>query len=322
MPKSLPTPLKYNADMNRIAIGADIGGSHITCQLYVLNTNKLVEGTRIRQPVDCHAEKEVLLEAWKSALSNAARGFDFSLLAGVGFAMPGPFDYPAGVAWFEGVQKYESLYGVNVRREILDHFNLPDEFPVRFLNDASCFAIGESFLGGASDMKRFLTITLGTGFGTTFINDHLPVAGEDGVPPDGFLYHIPYGESIADDNFSTRWFQKVYLEKTGKKLTGVKELVELAKTETTAQDIFKTFGKNMGAFLAPWLRDFRAEGLVIGGNISAAHSLFLNELKLEFEKALLKIRVVVSALQEDAALSGSASLCDNALYSRLISKNL
>jgi len=314
--------LKLKDDMNRIAIGADIGGSHITCQLYELDAKKLVEGTRIRQPVDCNAEKKVILEAWVSALSNAARGFDFSLLAGVGFAMPGPFDYPGGIAWFEGVKKYESLYGVNVRKEILDHFNLPDAFPVRFLNDASCFAIGESYVGGAKNMNRFLAITLGTGFGTTFINNHAPVAGEDGVPVDGFLYHIPCGKSIADDHFSTRWFQKVYLERTGKNLTGVKELSELAKTEAIAREIFKTFGENLGAFLAPWLKDFKAEGLVIGGNISAAHHLFLNELKQEFEKASLKIRVVVSALQEDAALSGSASLCDNALYSRLISNNL
>jgi glucokinase len=308
--------------MNRIAIGTDIGGSHITCQLYVLDTNKLVEGTRVRLPVNCHAEKEVILDAWKRAISYAAYGCNFSLLAGVGFAMPGPFDYPGGVAWFEGVKKYESLYGVNVRKEILDFFNLPDEFPVRFLNDATCFAIGESFVGEASEMKRFLAITLGTGFGTTFINDHLPVTGEDGLPADGFLYHIPYGETIADDHFSTRWFQKVYNERTGKKLTGVKELSELAKTEAIPQEIFKTFGENLGAFLAPWLKDFKAEGLVIGGNISAAHPLFLNELKQEFDKASLKIKVVVSALQEDASLSGSASLCDNGLYSRLINKTL
>jgi glucokinase len=308
--------------MNRIAIGADIGGSHITCQLYVLDTNKLVEGTRVRLPVDCHAEKDMILDAWKRAISYSAFGCDFSQLAGVGFAMPGPFDYPGGIARFEGVKKYESLYGVNVRKEILDFFNLPDAFPVRFLNDASCFAIGESFMGEASDMKRFLAITLGTGFGTTFINDHLPVAGEDGVPADGFLYHIPYGESIADDHFSTRWFQKVYLESSGKNLTGVKELTELAKTEAIPQEIFKTFGENLGAFLAPWLKDFKAEGLVIGGNISAAHSLFLNELKQEFEKASINIKIFVSALQEDAALSGSASLCDNTLYSRLISINI
>ena len=33
---------------------------------------------------------------------------------GIGFAMPGPFDYVKGICYIQGVAKYENLYGINV----------------------------------------------------------------------------------------------------------------------------------------------------------------------------------------------------------------
>jgi len=74
--------------------------------------------------------------------------------------MPGPFDYRKGIAWFEGVQKFESLYGVNIGDEIRHRLQLSKQTPVRFLNDASCFAIGEAWLGKASQHERMLALTL------------------------------------------------------------------------------------------------------------------------------------------------------------------
>lgn len=308
--------------MSNTVVGVDIGGSHINCALYDIVEKAFASTKRFRRTVNSQDAGDKILDSWAEAIGQAIEEAAEKGFAGIGFAMPGPFDYLNGISLIKGVHKFEDLYGVNIGEEIRKRLALVDDLPVRFLNDAACFAIGESFREPAIQHERLLAITLGTGFGTTFIDKHLPVAGQDGVPADGFLYHIPYGESMADDYFSTRWFQKEYLEREGKKLTGVKELFELAKTDAVALDIFKTFGKNLGAFLASWLRNYNAEGLVIGGNISAAHSLFLNELKQEFQKDSLNVSVYVSHQQEDASLIGSASLCDNTLYSRLISKNL
>jgi glucokinase len=302
--------------MKKIAIGADIGGSHITCQLYDLEKHELLEGSRVRVSVDSHASKEVILEAWCSAISLAAETYDIADLAGIGFAMPGPFDYPGGIALFEGVNKFDDLKGVNVREAIQQHFGLPATYPVRFLNDASCFAIGESF--SAVSFRRFLAITLGTGFGACFIRDHLPVAGEDGASEDGYLYHLPFGESNADNHFSTRWFKRIYREKAGREIEGVRELTQLYDSDPIVKEIFNTFGTNLGLFTASWLDSFRAEGLVIGGNISQAHPYFREALETAFLRKKLSVKLVISGLQEDAALSGSANLCDNGLYEKLI----
>lgn len=304
--------------MKNLAIGADIGGSHITCQLYDLDKESLLEGTKVRVPVDSNAAREVILEAWCKAISLSAREYDLRDLAGIGFAMPGPFDYPNGIAQFEGVQKFDSLNGVNIRAHIQHYFGLDASYPVRFLNDATCFAIGESFRGESAKFRKFLAITLGTGFGASFIRDHLPVAGEDGASDDGYLYYLPFGDSNADNHFSTRWFQKTYKEKTGNEIHGVKEMVERFDQEPVIEEIFNQFGKNLGDFTGPWLKSFNTDALVIGGNISQSYPFFKSALQSSFKSQHLQVSVIISGLQEDAALSGSAHLCDDQLYKKLV----
>ncbi|MCC5929025.1 MAG: ROK family protein [Cyclobacteriaceae bacterium] len=307
--------------MKRLALGADIGGSHITCQLFNLDTN-LPEGTRHRIAVNSRASKDEILDEWVVAIRLAAQNLKLSMLSGIAFAMPGPFDYRNGIAWFEGVEKFENLYGVNVREEIRKRLRLPLKFPILFLNDATCFGIGEAWAGGASGYERIIAITMGTGFGTTFIKNKRPVAGTDGVPKDGFLYHIPFKDSITDDYFSTRWFLKVYFEKTGKNLQGVKELAEKATNESIISEMFGDFGRNLGEFLVPWIKIFGADCLILGGNISKSFWLFSTEMEEEFKRSRVNPAIYLSRLEEEAALLGSAKLCDESFYADLIKNEI
>lgn len=307
--------------MEKPAIGCDVGGSHITCQIYDGQNRKLIAGTRVRKQVDCHAPANQILDVWAKAISEASSGFGFANICGIGFAMPGPFDYQNGIAWFRDVAKYDNLYGVNISDAIRQRLMIPESYPVRFLNDAACFAVGGSLMGNAVNHKRLLAITLGTGFGTTFIDNHIPVAGKYGIPEDGFLYRVPFGSSVADDYFSTRWFANEYKKQTGKTVSGVKELAEAANTDNIIAGLFQTFGNNLGSFLAPWLNSFDAGCLVIGGNIAASYHLFGPYLSDKLKSAGSRVEVLLSSLSEDAALTGSAMLCDNRFYSRLIDKN-
>jgi glucokinase len=304
--------------MEKIAVGVDIGGSHITCQLFNLETNQPVENTRHRIGMNSRASKNEILDEWVGAIRLTTKHQNLPSLSGIGFAMPGPFDYRNGMAWFKGVQKFEKLYGVNVREEIQNRLNLPHEFPVRFLNDAACFAVGEAWMGEASNYRRIIALTMGTGFGTTFIKNKLPVAGIDGIPDDGFLYHVPFRKSVADDYFSTRWFLKTYFEKTGKKIQGVKELAEKASNESLAAELFRDFGRNLGVFLASWLKQFDADCLVLGGNISKSFPLFKTEMVIQLRNSNVNPVIYPSEMDEYAALFGSAKLCDNRFYSELI----
>lgn len=311
--------------MELFSVGADIGGSHITCQLVNLQNLNPVPESKVRIAISENAPKNEIISTWVEAIQKATLNHSVNSLAGIGLAMPGPFDYRNGIALFnKNVGKFQQLYGVNVKAEITEKLNLPKDFPVRFLNDATCFAIGEAWLGKASKYKRIIALTLGTGFGTTFIKDGLPVAGKFGIPEDGFLYHVSFKQSIADEYFSTRWFTGEWERQNGIKIGNVKELAALASASRSVEAlaVFERFGNNLGEFLVNWIKIFQADCIVLGGNISKSAELFLPKTIDQFQQAGVYPEICVSALDEDAALVGSARLCDDDYYGKLLQSNI
>jgi glucokinase len=294
-----------------IAIGTDIGGSHISCAAIDLLTGKILRETVTGRAVNNKAHASVIISVWADALSEVISKVTIGKIKGIGFAMPGPFDYVKGISYIRGVAKYENLYGFNITDAISSSLDVPDGFLIRFMNDASSFAVGEAWAGSAASADRSLSVTFGTGFGSAFISNRIPIVDGPEVPKIGCVYHLPYKDGIADDYFSTRWFLGRYKTLTGKEMTGVKELAELASTDQTVHDLFTEFGDNAAAFLAPWLKKFRAEILVIGGNISYAYNLFGDVFEARLKKENCNCKVVLSELKEDAALIGSAYLLND-----------
>ena len=303
--------------MTKILVGADIGGSHITCMGLEPGGHVIPDVFMVRKEVSSQASAEAILSGWSEALGSLIKLIGKESLGGIGFAMPGPFDYPGGIAWFKGVKKYDSLYGINVRQELRNRLGLDVSVPLRFLNDATSFAIGEAWTGKASGFRKNMAITLGTGFGSAFIADGIPVESGPEVPEYGCVYHLPFGGSIADDHFSTRWFLARYKDATTLDIAGVKEMAEVAGKEIRVLAIFMEFGANMGAFLAPWLLKFHSECLTIGGNISNSYSLFEKPFLQSLKDHGCSMPVFVSELGELAGITGAARLCDDSFYSRL-----
>lgn len=290
------------------AIGADIGGSHITCAAIDLLSGSILRNTVSERAVNNQAQASEIISTWSDAVSESMAKVPAGSIKGIGFAMPGPFDYVKGISYIKGVAKYENLYGFNITDAISSSLRVKEDFLIRFINDASAFAVGEAWAGSAKDYNRSLSITLGTGFGSAFIADKIPIVDGPLVPRIGCVYHLPYKDGIADDYFSTRWFLKQYKAKTGKDLSGVKELASLASHDKIVMELFTQFGNDSAMFLSPWLRKFEAEILVIGGNISHAYDLFGNVFEERLKKEGWNGKVALSKLKEDAALLGSAYL--------------
>lgn len=293
-----------------IAIGADIGGSHISCAAVDLKSGKVLRETFSERSVNNQAQATEIISLWASCLSDVLNRVSTKEVRGIGFAMPGPFDYVNGICLIRGVAKYENLYGFNIGDAIVSSLEVSENFKARFMNDASSFAVGEAWAGKAAQVKCSISITLGTGFGSAFIKDKIPVVDGPNVPKLGCVYHLPFKGDIADESFSTRWFVRNYKKITGKDVTGVKELAEMASSNKVAQDLFIEYGDNMGIFLSPWLNKFEAEMLVIGGNISNAYNLFGKVFEERLVKEKCNCKVEISGLKEDAALLGSAYLFD------------
>ena len=294
-----------------IALGTDIGGSHITCAAIDMESGKIIRETLTERQVDNQAQAKVIIGIWSQTLSAVLDKVPHERVKGIGFAMPGPFDYVKGICYIQGVAKYESLYGINITDAISANLGTHDGFLIRFMNDASSFAVGEAWAGSAANYNRSLSITLGTGFGSAFISNRIPIVDGPEVPRLGCIYHLPYKDGIADDYFSTRGLLSRYKKITGKELGGVKELASMAPSDKIVTDLFNDFGDSAGIFLAPWLKKFKSEILVIGGNISNAYNLFGDIFEDRLRKEECFCKVALSKLKEDAALLGSAYLLDD-----------
>jgi len=303
--------------MSKYAIGVDVGGSHLSCAAVDLEKQAFFKKSFCTVHVDNKASSNEILSHWTEALLKTIHKIEGGNLVGIGFGMPGPFEYDKGIARFAQVEKYYSLNGVDVAGELKHRLNLDLAVPLRFMNDASAFAAGEAWMGSASQVANSVSITLGTGFGSAFISDGVPVVDGKMVPHLGCVWHLPYKEGIADDYFSTRWFVKRYCELTGLEVDGVKPIANASVTNEIALSLFIEYGKNMGEFFSPWLKKFAAGVLVVGGNIAGAYNLFGTAFEKELRKNGVETEIRLSVLKEDAAIIGSARLLNPEYWEKI-----
>lgn len=298
-----------------LSIGVDIGGTHITCAAVEIRAGKWNPETLFRESYDHHAGADAILRSWATALNQTISTAGAERLAGIGFAIPGPFDYRNGVSKMQ--HKFKNLYDLHIPSALNPLLATERELPMRFLNDAASFAVGEAWLGDGKGFQKVVVITLGTGFGSAFIDDGVPVVDRADVPKEGCLWHLPFRGSIADDYFSTGWFVREYQKATGKDVSGVKELMEKAGTDDLVKSLFAQFGRNLAECLASPLKAFGAEILIIGGNISRALPLFEGDFREGLKITGVAARIAVSRLQEHAALIGAARLLDDGFWEKV-----
>jgi len=297
-----------------IVIGADIGGSHITSAAVDLENLQIIVGSLFSHKVNNKASKDKILESWSKAINQTIKSVDFSGLLKIGFAIPGPFRYKTGIAMFETNDKYENLFEVSITEE-LPRFLDGNNHELRFLNDATSFGVGVAKMGEAKGSKKVIAITLGTGFGSTFINNGIPQANAPDVPKDGCLWDKPFKDGVADDYFSTRWFIKTYKELSGEEVKGVKEIA-LAKNKY-ASKTFEKFSQNLVDFMNPVIKNYQPDLIVLGGNISNANELFLPAVKDHLQKEGLNVKFGISSLMEEAAIIGSSRLFEHEFWNEV-----
>ncbi len=289
-----------------IAIGVDVGGSHIACAAIDIETLTIIEESYYYSVINNKDTKELILQTWGNVINKTINEIRNKEIIGIGFAMPGPFNYKTGTALFKGNDKYESLYEVSIASE-LPKYLLIKNIPIRFLNDATAFGVGGSLKGGHGICKKVLAITLGTGFGAAFLNNFIPVVKGKSVPLGGCLWDKPFQKGIADDYFSTRWFISKYkMYSNGENVEGVKEIV--TKNDVYSLKIFNEFAINLSDFLASYVLDFNSNLLVLGGSISKAHHLFLSNLVNIWKKKNINIEVLVLENTEQANIIGASYL--------------
>lgn len=294
------------------SIGVDIGGSHITSCMFEHTDKVLLKNSLVSNKVNTRASKNEIIRDWVSTISKTIE-LSGKVASGIGIAMPGPFKYYEGISLILEVDKLDALYEVNIREELARELKF-NSTQIRFINDASAFSIAEALIGPASKYQKAVAITLGTGLGSSFSLNGQPVINAENVPQGGFLYNQSFGNFIADDIFSTRGILNRYKELSGKSIKNVRELSERASEEECAKEVFSWFGRELGKFLAPYLIEFEAEVMVLGGNISKANSFFIQDLKEQIPGT----KIYISQFGEEASIIGSALLLEDNFYKKLI----
>lgn len=276
---------------------ADIGGSHITAAVVNGTSQTVISDTIVRQKIDGHATAEVILATWTATLVAAQEiwGNKCDCLA---VSMPGPFDYERGISLIKDMDKYDALFGMDIKREFADRMALSMD-RIWFMNDAEAFLRGEMCQDSNKYFKRVLGLTLGTGLGSAFFQ-------QDEVR-DLNLGSSPYLSGMAEDYISSRGILAYYRALGGKDTTDVKTLVKGAGKDGRAAEAMQQLAIWLADFLLEHIPELNPDIIIVGGNISKAQALFLPQVSHILEDYGIRIPAKVAAMGEQAAMLGAAS---------------
>lgn len=279
-------------------LGVDVGGSHITAALIDLANGCTIEKSYVRNHVPTHGEAEEILQVWTDTIATVFAQVDDLKKDSIylGIAMPGPFDYVNGISLITGKQKYESLFGVDIRSYLAQRLELSKQH-ISFKNDAEAFLHGEANCGAVKGFSKSLGITLGTGLGSAIHLNNYTV--------DADLNVLPFLDSTAEEYLSTRWFVKRYFELSGNTAKDAKQIFLLADRDPIVIKLIDEFSTNLANFLYGFIAKENPQAIVIGGNIAQAHLFFLKEVKHKLHELGSDIPIMISALWEDAAMIGA-----------------
>ncbi len=268
----------------------EVGGSHVTAA--VVSSVAWSVDVVDRSKLESQKAAEVIVEQ----LAAAAR--KLPLASGLAVALPGPFDYATGVAWYRGVNKFDALYGHDLGKSLRSELGLER---VMFMNDAEAFAVGEWTAGEIRGLERCVGVTIGTGVGTAFLADGLVVREGETVPPGGELYRTSYDGLPLEGSISARAILRAYFVRTGleEPEIGVKEIAERARggSADAREVLLAAFGV-LASALTPWLERFGVTKVVLGGSISGAFDIV---------DAVFDFDVAATDDTEHSALIGAAA---------------
>jgi glucokinase len=266
-----------------VIVGAlDIGGAHVTAGRVDLTARTVELASRVRMelPVD----SELLDGISRAAASLAGPG-----ITRLGVAVPGPFDYAAGVSRI--AHKLHGLYGVDLRAALSREYA-----EVHFVNDADAFLLGEWWAGAARGHARAVGITLGTGLGSAFIEDGRIL--DTGPEAYELLFRgAPVERTISSGGLVASYGTQMEVE-------GIAD--RAVAGERRARGVFEELGRSLGEFLLPFLHAFEPSCLVVGGSIARSWTLFEAGVRSGLEP-LGSLSTVTAAEQlDDAPLLGAA----------------
>ena len=280
---------------NRSILSADIGGSHISAAAFVEKPDGFALESISKKNIDSQQSGDSILQQWVSVFKDLISDFRHCCVI---LAMPAPFDYVNGICQIIDQGKFIHLFGVNIKEELSERLGIMTT-QIHFVNDAKAFLMGESKFGKVSGFENILGLTLGTGLGSSrkFHNQVF----------DAELWSSKFKDSIAEDYLGTGWFIAWCRENLSLEVKGVKEIIDNPEWLRLTMPAFSTFSKNMAEFILMRFEEMPIDAIVLGGSISRAHALFLEETISILNQKQINTPIFVSDFGDKSALFGAAS---------------
>ena len=281
-------------------ISLDVGGTGIkTCSVSARG-ERISEITK--HPANANASKDEIIKNLADIIMGKAKKTDN--LAGIAIAFPGPFDYDRGISKIKGIGKYDAIFGVNIKEEIAMATRL--SCPIKFINDADMFALSAYRRLGLEPFNRVMAVCIGTGLGSAFIESGACVKDRSDVPKNGWVFDTPFKDGILDAYISATGLRRMIKEYKAA-ADDVKDLDALALAgDEKALKIYNEFADMLCDALLPFVLTFKAQCLVVGGQVAKGFELFGDKLKEALHEK--NIPLVVTEISDELTLLGAPYL--------------
>jgi fructokinase len=256
-------------------IGVDLGGTKIEA-LALDNEGR----ERVRRRVATPRED---YEATVGAIADLVRAVEKE--AGeqgtVGVGMPGALSPATGL-----VKNANStwLIGQALDRDLSARLDRP----VRFANDANCFALSEAVDGAAAGARVVFGVIAGTGTGGGVVVERKVLTGPNAIAGEWGHNPLPWprkdewpgppcycGKTGCVEQFlSGPGFARDYREATGEDLTGPEIVVRAESAEAPARTCLARYEDRMARALAVVLNILDPDVVVLGGGMSQIARLY------------------------------------------------
>ena len=271
-------------------MGIDMGGTNVRAGI--------VEDSKLLKLLSSNVDGKGTVEDVLKNIYSVVDPLIEKNIEGIGIGVPSVVNVEEGIVY--NVQNIPSWKEVRLKEIMEDRYKTH----VYVNNDANCFAVGEKYFGKVKNYKNAACITLGTGIGVGLIlNGNLYSGSNCGA---GEFGTIPYKDHTYEYYCSGLYFRNIY------GIPGEVFFEQAKKKDKKALQIFSEFGEEVGNFINLILYSIDPEIIILGGSISKTIDFFKETMwksvnQFEFPKALDKLKIEVSELNNSAIL-GAASL--------------
>jgi len=301
-------------DSSRVALGVDIGHSHVQVAVSDLAHNILAE-RRCELDVNNRAAETLDASARLAGEALAAAGADRTHVIGVGVGIPGPVDRERGTT--SSATILPGWVGVRIVEAMEERLGLP----VQIENDANLGALAELTWGAGRGCSHFAYVKAATGIGAGLVIDGRLLRGASGTA--GEIGHTTLDEAGALCYCGNRGCLETVasgpaiiqlLTRGAEEPLTLSEVIERAAVgDVRCRRAITDAGREMGVAVAGLCNLINPERVIIGGLLSRAGNVLLAPLRESLrrhavEAAAQKVEVVQAVFIERSELLGAVAL--------------